>query len=238
MRRLAILGFCSAFGFLASLPTPGAAQPPREGVWASACKGEGAGRMCDHTVQQAYPNNRGSLNRMLIAVRQAPECTSLHITFDSDIDVMRPVSLSVDGGAQHLFYTGGELARFAKDLDDGQPVTWAPPAFQAYAAQVESGEIASDAAIPELVARFALVKEERRLGAACAAAERLLAELKAGNEMVLSFAAEPRSTGEIYHWPALDRRTVRVSLPGLRSALLGAPAAPVAAAGEQKTPVR
>ncbi|ACJ00825.1 hypothetical protein [Rhodospirillum centenum] len=201
-------------------------EQARQGVWHATCDGRGAARICSVTARHAYADHRGGRGRVSITLRRDSACTSLHVGFDRDIDVRRPVLLQVDDGPVHGFHTDRELGALARAVDEGPsaPRTPMAPAFTAFLEEVATGRLApgTDAA-SELVARFALLKETRRLGVACPGTDRLLPELHRGRMLHLSFHVRREEEPAPYHWTVFDRRTLSVPLAGL-DILLDSPA--------------
>lgn len=199
--------------------------------WHGSCDGADGNRYCLVSHDARYPNHRGGHDQVRITVRRDPSCDSLHILFEHDIALDRPVSLTIDGGPKIHFYTSRELTRLARDVDHGIAPAWGPPEFQAFYRQIETGAIPADQAATELVARFAHVKEPRRIGVACAAATKLMARLRAARHLVLEFFAEAPGPAQVYHWWRLDARAVTVPLSGLNGALDRLAPVPPAEAG-------
>jgi hypothetical protein len=155
-----------------------------------------------------------------VALRLDAQCTSLHVSFDAPILVRRPVGLSIDGGPRQTFYTNRELTLLARAIDDGIEPGWGPPEFMSFYCEV-AADYRDDvqAAGSELIARFAWIKEPRRIGVACSATARLLPALRAGHLLALDFHTEPRESGAAWYWPQLDARGASVPLDGLAAAL-------------------
>lgn len=190
----------------------------RRGIWRTTCEARGPAPACTVTARPSYADNRGGSGRVSVNLRHDSECTSLHVGFDRDIDVQRPVLLQIDDGPVYGFFTNRELSDLARAVDAGttaRPGDVAPE-FAAFLNEVAAGSYGTGAgAAEELVARFAMLKESRRLGVACPSAERLLPLLRAGHVLRLSFHIRRNEPAAPYHWPAFDRREVTVSLEGL-----------------------
>lgn len=227
LRQWAAVGGLTVAAVLAVAAPAAAADAP----WSTHCVGNGPERNCTISSKLKYPSVRGTRDEVLVSLIQDADCRTLHITFDRAIDLDRPVTLSVDQGNRHSFYTGAELSRLARALDENAAPTDVPPEFLHFFRQVESGAIdGGDKAGQEMVARFALVKEPRRIGMACVATERLLSDLRAGKILRLEFHHQPRSTPQVYHWPRLTERTTDIRLDGLAAALDALTSAPLTSA--------
>jgi hypothetical protein len=198
---------------------PGATAQPDASrpSWARSCDGETGGRQCLTTLRATYPNNRGGRNEVAVTLRRTASCSTLHVAFDAPIAIDRPAWISIDAGERHPFYTETELARFARAVDARQEPAWAPEEFRRFFAEVRDGRVAS--AGTELVARFARVKDGRRLGLACSATQRLMPELARGSVLTVEFQLESKGGMEPYHWPRMATRRVSVPLEGMLHAL-------------------
>jgi len=247
----AALALAGVIAAAPAAPPPAAAQAPAgpagidgvpDGTWTTDCRGAGPGTVCDHLVAESYPDIRGGHNRLVLVVHRAPGCTSLHVVLDREVDLSREVTAAVDGGPRRAFHTGAQLMAYARLVDGRRPPdaapAWIPGTVREVLALVADGALTPDAASAELVARAGLVKEPLRLGVACAASARLMAEMAGARELALEFSVLPRRTRAEYHWPALDRRRVRIGLDGLAEALRTAVvAAPDARHGAASGPV-
>lgn len=224
-----MLGLTALPAAAADGPAPsdgGRPEQARQGIWHATCDGREAARTCTVSARPAYADHRGGRGRVSITLRRDSACTSLHVGFDRDIDVRRPVLLQVDDGPVHGFHTDRELVALARAVDEGPSALRTPmaPAFNAFLEEVATGRLApgTDAA-SELVARFALLKETRRLGVTCPGTDRLLPELRRGRMLHLSFHVRREKEPAPYHWTVFDRRTVSLPLEGL-DILLDSPA--------------
>jgi hypothetical protein len=217
----ALLAGAVAAALACGLPSAAAAAPDRPAEarpgWTRSCSGGASDRQCLLTLRQSYANNRGGRNELTVGLRRGPSCVTLHVTFDAPIDLDMPASIAVDGGGRHDFYTERDLTRLARAVDARQPPSWGPAEFRRFYAEVEAGGVRSVGT--ELVARFARVKESRRLALACAATERLLPELAGGRSLAVEFHVESKGGSEPYHWPRMTARRVLVPLEGMLHAL-------------------
>lgn len=195
----------------ASTPSPSASPV--------TCAGDGSARRCTASAVEGFANNRGGESELsLNAVRDAT-CTTLHIVFDGPIAVNQPVTLTVDGAPPQRFYTPGALTDLARALDDGALPAGAPPEFAGFLAQVSSGAVKDADAGPEMLSRFAAIKETRRVGLTCGPMERLLPLLRSGHTARLEFQVEPRTVQQVYHWGRLDHRMVTLRVDDLLASL-------------------
>lgn len=209
----------------ALLAKPAAAGTP----WQTGCSGQGAERRCTVTTTRAYPNNRGGKSEVTLVIVRDATCTTLHVTFDGPIAVNRPVRLALDGGPPQHFYTADQLGQLTRALDamstgpDAPDVPRrterTPPEFTRFLKQVSHGDLKDTTPEDEMVARFAALKEPRRIGLACAPTLRLLPRLSLARMLRLDFSAEPRNRTSVYHWTRLTDRTVELDLEGLSAAL-------------------
>lgn len=211
------------FLLVAGLGTATSALAVEAPVSDAVCAGEDAGQRCTVSVVQPFADNRGGLGELSISVVRDAACTSLHIVFDEPITPARPVMLTVDGAPPQRFYTPRQLSDLASALDDtGQPDAVPdarPPEFARFLTQVAEGVIADEDAGPEMLKRFAAIKEPRRIGLTCGPMERLLPLIRSDRPLRLEFQRQGNSTTQVYHWPRLDRRTVEFRLGGLLEAL-------------------
>lgn len=187
------------------------------------CAGEGAGQRCTVSAVQPFADNRGGLAELSISAVRDASCTTLHIVFDEPIAVARPVTLTVEGAPPQRFYTPGQLSYLAGRLDEGpQPGAVpeaGPPEFTRFLTQVAEGAITEDNSGPEMLKRFAAIKEPRRIGLTCGPMERLLPQMRSDRPLRLEFQKEAPTATQVYHWPRLDRRVVEFRLGGLLEAL-------------------
>lgn len=206
---------------LAGLAMAGAWEPALAGPetadgWTILCSGAGAGRRCTATRVQSFPDNRGGERSVTVSLVRDAGCVTFGAVFDQPIDLDAPVWLVVDGGARQEFYTGAALLGLSHALDTGnRTVADGPADFSRFLAQVADGALALPDPGSELIARFAALKESRRIAVACAPMERLLPRLRTGTAVHLEFHAMPRTTAQPYHWGALTRRGVDVPLAGV-----------------------
>lgn len=188
-----------------------------------ACAGEGDGQRCTASAVQRFADNRGGLSELSISAVRDSACTTLHIVFDEPIAVARPVTLTVEGTPPQRFYTPGQLSNLARALDEGpQPGSVpeaGPPEFTRFLTLVAKGAITEDDSGPEMLKRFAAIKDPRRIGLTCGPMERLLPLIRSGRALRLEFQRQANSATQVYHWPRLDRRTVEFRLGGLLEAL-------------------
>ncbi|OYD81340.1 hypothetical protein [Azospirillum brasilense] len=189
----------------------------------TVCAGEGAGQRCTVSAVQPFADNRGGLGELSISAVRDAACTSLYIVFDEPIALARPVTLTVDGAPPQRFYTPRQLSDLATALDDG-PQTGTgpeagPPEFTRFLTQVAERAIADEDAGPEMLRRFAAIKEPRRIGLTCGPMERLMPLIRSDRPLRLEFQRQANSATQVYHWPRLDRRTVEFRLGGLLEAL-------------------
>ncbi|HYC02026.1 MAG TPA: hypothetical protein VED40_01960 [Azospirillaceae bacterium] len=204
----------------APVPEP---VPDQPGGWRTACQQGPRGSFCTLMLEQTYAENRGGRGTVTLSLRRDTDCTSLHVAFERDIDVGRPVALQLDGGAPEPFYTGEELNLLARIVDaetaDAGHLA-ATPEVAAFIDDARLGKLGdADAAASEMVARFARVKSPDRLGVACPVTARLLPRLREARTLRLSFSVAAPGQPEPYHWPALNRRVVEVPLDRLAEAL-------------------
>ncbi len=194
---------------------PEAAEKPGPD-WSAVCPRKGPDGFCTITATPAYGDNRGGRERVTVSLRRDAQCTSLHVGFDRAIDLSRPVLMRVDDGPVQAFYTPKQLNDLADAVDAGQRANLGEPGFAAFLTEIAAGQVAAgEPAAAEMLARFARIKESRRLGVACEAMARLLPQLRAGSLLRLSFHVVTPSEPEPYHWPALGRREVVVPLQSL-----------------------
>ncbi|HEY0836944.1 MAG TPA: hypothetical protein VGE72_23740 [Azospirillum sp.] len=200
----------------------GAAPATAAEPWSVECTGSGPARRCSASTVQGYANNRGGHGEVVVSLVRDAACTTLHVVFDGPVDLDRPVTLAVDGGARQEFYTSADLSLLAQALDEGWTLRDAPVEFVRFLDDAHGGALTAAEPSEEMLNRFAAVKESRRAGVACAPMRRLLPAMLDGRTLRLEFHAEPRSATQVYHWPALTRRTADVALDGLAPALEGA----------------
>ena len=211
------------FLLMAGLGTAAPALAVESPIPDADCAGDGAGQRCTVSTVQPFADNRGGLGELSISAVRDAACTTLHIVFDEPIALARPVTLTVEGAPPQRFYTPGQLSDLAGALDEGpQPgaVPQAgPPEFTRFLTQVAEGAITDEDAGPEMLKRFAALKEPRRIGLTCGPMERLLPLIRSGRPLRLEFQMEASAETQLYHWPRLDRRTVEFRLGGLLEAL-------------------
>ncbi|MDQ2101883.1 hypothetical protein [Azospirillum isscasi] len=211
------------FVLLAGLGAAAPALAVEAPISGAVCAGEGAGQRCTVSAVQPFADNRGGLGELSISAVRDAACTTLHIVFDEPIALTRPVTLTVDGTPPQRFYTPRQLSDLAGALDEGPQPGAVPPAgppeFTRFLSQVAEGAIADDDAGPEMLKRFAAVKEPRRIGLTCGPMERLLPPIRSGRPLRLEFQMEANTATQVYHWARLDRRTVEFRLDGLLEAL-------------------
>ena len=191
-----------------------AEEPP-----ATICAGDGAGRRCTASMVQSFANNRGGVSEVSVSIVRDAACTTLHIVFDAPIALDRPVSLTADGAPPQRFYTPGELADLARALDGGAQPPSPAPEVASFLSLVATGAIADADAGPEMIKRFAAIKEPRRVGLTCGPMERLRPSIHAGHPLRLEFQVEPRAVTQVYHWPNLGMRTVDLRVDALLASL-------------------
>lgn len=189
----------------------------------TVCAGEGDGQRCTVSAVQPFADNRGGLGELSISAVRDAACTSLYIVFDEPIALGRPVTLAVEGAPPQRFYTPRQLSDLANALDEG-PQTGTepeagPPEFTRFLTQVAEGAITDENAGPEMLKRFAAIKEPRRIGLTCGPMERLLPLIRSDRPLRLEFQRQASGATQVYHWPRLDRRTVEFRLGGLLEAL-------------------
>lgn len=199
--------------------------------WSMRCTGDPGARRCTISARPDYADNRGGKGRLTVALRADAGCTTLHVEFDRAIDVRRPVLMRVDGGPVRAFHTAPALSAMARQLDEGLAPALLDgtgpdaAAIDGFWRDISTGRIRQGAqAAEELVARFALVKEEHKLGVGCQSMARLLPELRRGSHLRLSFHLARPGPRAVYHWPALDRREVVIPISGLAGLLESVPA--------------
>ncbi|KAA0684123.1 hypothetical protein [Roseomonas genomospecies 6] len=216
-RRIGLLLMLAGLG--AAAPVPAMEAPFSDVV----CSGEGAGQRCTVSAVQPFADNRGGLAELSVSAVRDASCTTLHIVFDEPIAVARPVTLTVEGMPPQRFYTPRQLSDLAGALDEGpQPGAVpeaGPPEFTRFLTLVAEGAIAEDDSGPEMLKRFATIKEPRRIGLTCGPMERLLPLMRSGRPVRLEFQRQANSATQVYHWPRLDRRTVDLHLGSLLEAL-------------------
>lgn len=228
------LAACLATVLLLGTGTARAAppQPPEASAkpgpdWSAVCPRKGPDGFCTVTATPAYGDNRGGRERVTVSLRHDAQCTSLHVGFDRAIDLSRPVQLRVDDGPVQAFYTPEQLNDLADAVDAGRRAELGEPGFAAFLTEVAAGEVqAGEPAAAEMLARFARIKESRRLGVACEAMARLLPQLRKGSLLRLTFHVATAAEPEPYHWPALGRREVVVPLQSLAPILDSLPPTP------------
>lgn len=186
---------------------------------AATCAGEGAGRRCTTSMVQSFANNRGGISEVSVSIVRDAACTTLHVVFDAPIALDRPVLLGTDGTPPQHFYTPGELADLARALDGGARPASPAPEIAGFLTQVSTGAITDADAGPEMIKRFAAIKEARRIGLTCGPMERLLPLIRTGRPLRLEFQVEPRAITQVYHWPSLGTRTVDLRLDELLASL-------------------
>jgi hypothetical protein len=214
-------GFPVLAALLALAPVPSAPAAAAE-PWTVECAGSGPARRCSASTVQGYANNRGGRGEVVVSLVRDAACTTLHVVFDGPVDLARPVTLAVDGGARQAFYTSADLSLLAQALDEGWTLRDAPVEFVHFLSDAHGGVLKGIEPADEMLNRFAAVKESRRAGVACGPMRRLLPAMLAGRTLRIEFSAEPRADTQVYHWPALTRRSTDVALDGLASALEGA----------------
>jgi hypothetical protein len=229
-----------ATGLLAPAAGAGTApltRPAGAPAWSAECSEGQSGRACIVWTEAAFPNSLGGVDAITVGIRVDATCTSLHVTLGRQLDIGQPASLTIDDDAPKAFYASEELARLARDVDDGRVPDAPQPEFADFARQAAAGRFGDPAATGrELVARFAFIKDEDRLAVGCPGTARLLPALRAGHSLTLAFFTEPARRGELYHWPQLTRRALSLPLAGLADALDRLPARSVPAGSAAATP--
>ena len=187
--------------------------------WKGGCSGQGVERRCSVSAVHGYANNRGGRSDVTVTLIRDAACTTLHVAFDGPIALERPARFVLDGVPVQEFYTRAELAQLARALDSGTRPAQAPEAIDHFLTQVSHGGFPGAAPADEMTARFAALKEPRRLGLACAPTARLLPQLTAGRSLRVEFSTEPRTRTRVYHWVSLTERLVDIPLEGMITAL-------------------
>ncbi|MBP2290449.1 hypothetical protein [Azospirillum rugosum] len=202
---------------LAETAVPASTAPPS--AFPVACAGDGPARRCTASAVEDFANNRGGQSELSLNAVRDGTCTTLHIVFDGPIALDRPVTLTVDGAPPQRFYTPGALSELARALDDGKLPDDAPPEFASFLQQVTSGRVKDADAGPEMLTRFAAVKEARRVGLTCGPMERLLPLLRTGHTARLEFQVANGTKQRVYHWLRLDSRVVTLRVDDLLASL-------------------
>jgi hypothetical protein len=214
---MTVRGATAAALFLLVMGQPAAAQPQPD--WMVTCARGEAERRCTVSSMQSFADNRGGFSQLSLSFVRDAECTTLHIQFDAPITVTAPVSLAIGDAPPQPFYTMDELTRLAEAMDWGRPLAGGPPEFKGFLAQLSEGALKSADPSREMIARFAAIKEPRRISLTCAPTERLLPLVRSGGTMRLAFQLAPRNSPRPYHWPSMTARTVDIRLDGLAEAL-------------------